>query len=566
MERIFFLIIGGILFSLSFPGYDILPSCIIGFLALIIALKNTHNSKEAFKRSVIWGASHFLSLLYWLAPTMRNFGHIPIPLTIPPLVLLSLYLGCYIGIWGILFWRIAPLKRLYSSPFISALSSIYGGILWGVLEWLRGHLFTGFSWGAFSTIFHNHPIMLQLADVVGMYGLSAIFITGILSLIMPFLALTARDAPIKTDYKRLFMVFIANISVLSFIVISIILYGIKSFNYCHGENEIGVVAVQGGALLPEFVGGENGLNMAEDRALSSLNVYLSLTKEGIDRLQESLSNRDKGERITVAVWPETAVSDYFQINSLLQQKILNFAKRHRVYILFGSPSFEVLVRDEKNGEKEVRYFNSAYLIGPDGMVIGRYDKRHLVPFGEYLPLWGLNDILRRYIENIGDFEPGYRNGIRSKAFNIGVLICFESIFPEILQEDILEGNVDFIAALTNDAWFGQTPAPFQHESMGVLRAIEGRRWLIRSASTGISSIISPEGVRVKASRLFRREVLTSLITLNRGKSFFVRYGRYEFWGAILLLLILHPVLSYLFKQVSMGVLQRAHTENFKSAL
>ena len=189
------------------------------------------------------------------------------------------------------------------------------------------------------------------------------------------------------------------------------------------------------------------------------------------------------------------------------------------YLLAGSPSVEV-------GEGGPAYYNSAYLVTPEGHAGERYDKVHLVPFGEYVPLKGILSFAGKMVAQVGDFSAGERG--RTLAWKedkapIGVQICFEIIFPG-LSRSLAKNGAGLLVNLTNDAWFGRSSAAYQHFSMAVFRAVENRRSLIRCANTGISGFIDPVGRVVAQTSLFENAVVDRNVPEHRELSFYTRFG------------------------------------------
>jgi len=166
-------------------------------------------------------------------------------------------------------------------------------------------------------------------------------------------------------------------------------------------------------------------------------------------------------------------------------------------------------------------------------MLGRYDKRHLVPFGEYVPLRKLLFFVDPLAGGaIGEFAPGREATVFSTSIGrFGVIICYEAIFPDEVRNFFL-GGADFLVNITNDAWFGRSAAPAQHLAMAAFRAIENRTYLLRAANTGISAIVAPDGRIVQASRLFTPAVLSATIVPRRGISFYTRHGDLFAWGTV----------------------------------
>jgi len=186
-------------------------------------------------------------------------------------------------------------------------------------------------------------------------------------------------------------------------------------------------------------------------------------------------------------------------------------------LITGSPAIE------RDGDG-LRNLNSAFLITPDGALAGRSDKLHLVPFGEYVPLAPLLPFVNKLVAGIGDFSPGKKaTPLVATGGKVGTLICFEGIFPEVARRYVRAGST-LLVAITNDAWFGNSSAPYQHLSMTVFRAVENRVPLVRAANTGISAVVDSKGHIHGMTPLFEEATLTGEIRRGEGGSFYSRYG------------------------------------------
>ncbi|MEK7293472.1 MAG: apolipoprotein N-acyltransferase, partial [Nitrospirota bacterium] len=225
------------------------------------------------------------------------------------------------------------------------------------------------------------------------------------------------------------------------------------------------------------------------------------------------------------IWPEAATPFLFEDEPLYRVEVAVLAHRHGVPLLFGSPA----LRRYPNGRPYL--LNSAYLLSPDGQIVGRYDKRHLVPFGEYIPLHSsLLFFLDKLVEGIGDFEAGTTSTVFTPAVRpgmphakISVVICYEVIFPDLVREFVAQGAT-VMATITNDAWFGDSSAPYQHFAMVVFRAVENRIAFARSANTGISGLIDPSGRIMQATPIFTEQAISGHLPLRQTLTFYTRYG------------------------------------------
>ena len=223
-------------------------------------------------------------------------------------------------------------------------------------------------------------------------------------------------------------------------------------------------------------------------------------------------------RPQLVVWPETALPFFFQEGSPLAKRTIAAVKEMGCPFVFGSPAY--------GGTKgNISYYNRAYLLSSSGRILGTYDKIHLVPFGEYVPLKRFLPFVHRLVPAAGDFSPGVKSEpLPLSPFPAGVLICYEAIFPELARSQVMHGAAILIN-LTNDAWFGPTSAPFQHLAMAVFRAVETGRPLIRAANTGFSAVVGPRGRILKQSGLFVEEVLMVEVPVHQGKTTpYTRFG------------------------------------------
>jgi len=190
----------------------------------------------------------------------------------------------------------------------------------------------------------------------------------------------------------------------------------------------------------------------------------------------------------------------------------------KTYFVIGSPTVEV----DKYRE---HYYNSAYLISPEGDIASRTDKVHLVPFGEYVPLKKWLPFIKHIVAQVGEFKSGEKGDtLKWAPANIGMLICYEIIFPELAAETVAN-HAGLLVNITNDAWFGKTSAPYQHLSMAIFRAVENRRSLVRAANTGISGFIDPAGRVLRRSGLFTEAAMTCPVPVIKDHfTFYNRHG------------------------------------------
>ena len=249
-------------------------------------------------------------------------------------------------------------------------------------------------------------------------------------------------------------------------------------------------------------------------------------KDGIfDRLIR-MTREAKGP-LDLVVWPETAVPSVLLRDPPYLNAVKDIATEKNVPIVTGFPHFE---RGE-DGERHA--YNSASTVSPGGGVSERYDKIHLVPFSERFPFQNVLPFINRVDFGQSDFTPGDRYVLYEiPKGKFGVLICFESLFPEISRELVLRG-ADFLLNITNDAWFGKSQAALQHASMAVFRAVEHRVGIGRAANTGISMFIDRYGRMVRPTELFVEETVIGGIDVRSGTTFYTKHGDFAAWACLI---------------------------------
>lgn len=471
--------LSGLLIFLSFPRYG---SGIVAWAALIPlfwALQGVQ-SREGFKLGFLAGFAAHVGILYWTAYVVVQYGYLPLYVGIAAMLLLCAYLSLYTAFFAFV---IVNLRGRGIPLFLSA------PLVWTLLDYARSHLLTGFPWEQLAhSQFLSHGVT-QIADITGTYGITFAIVMINAVLYDLFSHRSRRGAMIAE-------------SVIACLLIAIIItYGhvrVATIDASmHHARSLDVALIQGNI----------------DQNLKWNSLYQSQT---ID-IYRSLSLQSLSSPSGLIVWPETAVPFYFQRRNTLQAAVIDIAVTSRSPLLFGSPSYE------GNG-RNTSYMNSAYLLGPDGALQGRYDKVHLVPYGEYVPLRSLFPFISKLVAGVGDFKQGKGYyPLNTGDHRLGVLICYEGIIPEAARE-YKRRNAELLVNITNDAWFGRTSAPYQHLSMTVFRAIENRLYLVRAANTGISAIIDPTGRIISYTGIFERTTLKGGVKKIDEKTLYAAYG------------------------------------------
>lgn len=481
-RKIFSALLSGLLLTAAFPSADLHWIAWFSMVPLLIAIRN-ESPFNAFKLGVIAGLVHYLTLLYWIINVISTYGGLNIIAGASILFLLCLYLSIYTGIFSFLV-----VKFIESRVKIF----LFAGF-WISLEYIRANILTGFPWCLLGYSQFKQTLLIQIADITGVYGISFI-IVAVNILIFILVSDIRKSTNIKYTFSEASLLVI-----IIFLTFSYGNYRVKEDPEGTAEKKILNISIIQGNI-------DQALKWDEEYQEETIKKYLSLTEDTYDFHPD------------IIIWPETSVPFFFQDNTDLSRVLYQIPKKSGAQFIFGSPSYR-----RNNGK--ISYMNSAFSISPDGNLAGRYDKMHLVPFGEYVPLKKLLPFVHRLVPAAGDFSHGKSvkpltlNGISS-----GILICYEAIFPEISRK-LAEKGARIIINITNDAWFGFTSAPYQHLNMSIFRAVENRVPLIRSANTGFSGIISPTGMVESLGGLFTRESITGKIRIeNYPLTFYSRFG------------------------------------------
>ena len=232
------------------------------------------------------------------------------------------------------------------------------------------------------------------------------------------------------------------------------------------------------------------------------------------------------------IWPESP-APFFEKDPRLRLTLSSIAQQTNAYVLAGTLG-------AVHGSDTDELYNSAQLVTPKGDWIARYDKIHLVPFGEYVPLKGLFDLvhLKRLVQDVGNFVPGTeRMVLPVHSYKLGTFICYESTYPDEVREFVAHG-AQLLVNISNDGWFGDSPAPWQHLRMARMRAIENQRWVLRSTNTGITASIDPFGRIVQQAQRNVRVAINVPYGIVTSTTFYSRHGDWFGWLCVALCAII----------------------------
>ncbi len=478
-------LVSGLLVCLSFPKAEFHFFIWIALVPLLYAIRGK-DLPGAFRVGFLTGLVYHIGLMYWIVFVTVRYGHLPFYAGVSVMLLLVMYLSLYPALFcaGVAYFA----RRKVAVALIAPL-------LWTSLEYLKSHLLSGFPWGNLAHSQHGCLPLIQIADITGTFGIT--FLIVLVNCVIYDLLNGLFPLPGRRRNLRLF-------ETISTMILLLLVcgYGMDRMTTLNSDERclepVNVIIVQGNI--------DQSIKWTPQYQQETIDIYRRLSLEGAAGDAELM------------VWPETAVPFCFQNYDDKARDLIDIARETGAWFLFGSPAYH------RGGEGDVSFYNSAYLLAPAGSVAGRYDKGHLVPFGEYVPFEKLLFFLDKLVEGAGDFTPGDEIiPLQMGDKSIGPLICYEGIFPEISRTHRLRG-AGLLVNVTNDAWYGDSSAPYQHLTIAVFRAVENRMWLVRAANTGISAMVSATGAIVSRTELFERTTLSGQVRFTHDRTIYSRYG------------------------------------------
>ena len=484
--------IAGLLLALSFPKFGHPALAWIALAPLLTALC-AGTLRQSFLLGLLTGGIYFTGTLYWITRVMVVYGGLPVWIAVPVNAALIAYLALFPGLFALVVRRLTMAHGpagLMAAPLV-----------WVATELGRTHLLTGFPWVLLGYSQATVLPLAQLASLFGVYGVS--MLVAAVSTTLAILSFRSAKASRSTDgFSRSTY---ALMSVMVAVVIVVALWGsrrVAASEWTHSGDPIRVGLIQGNV--------DQAQKWDATRAAAIFDDYLRMTRRAI------------GEQAAFVLWPESSTPFLFEEEPAGAERIRMIAVQAHVPILFGSD--QIVWRVDGNRRIPDKYFNSAFLVRPDGSTGGVYRKMHLVPFGEYVPLQRLLFFASPLTEQVGTFAPGETPALLPvNGHPISVAICYEVVYPALVRE-FVRGGSEMVTTITNDAWFGDTSAPYQHFEQASMRAIEEGRYLVRSANTGISGIVDPYGRVVEKTSIFQQAVLVGEARFLKASTFYARYG------------------------------------------
>ncbi len=494
--------LSGLALAAAFPkaGWDALAW--VGLVPLLWAIRDK-SPMGAARLGLVFGIFHFSALLYWVVIAMTRYGGLPAGLSILFLLLLSAVLAAYTALFCALVRLSAP------SPgfFFVAVPAAWVGV-----EFLRMYLFTGFPWCSLGHALYRRIFVIQIADLGGVPLLSGLAAAVNAAIFLALAAALKAGVNGRAVSRRSAALALGAAGVL---VAATLCYGRFTVDAVDKEaaaaQHVAVAAIQGNI--------DQAVKWDPAYQAATMQKYLSLTRYAAWR----------GAKL--AVWPESAMPFHFLEETLYTGEVFDLAHRTGLYLLAGSPFCEPDLG-------RWRCTNRAYFLSPGARVLGSYDKAHLVPWGEYVPLKSWMPFIGKLTQEVGDFSPGEPGVVLSGGgMRIGVGICYEIIFPVLCRKQFRAG-ANLLATITNDAWYDRSSAPYQHFAMAVFRAVENKRSLVRAANTGISGFVDPVGRVISPTGLFVDAAPVAPLPLMGRLTLYTRQGDFFAISCLILTLLL----------------------------
>ena len=440
---------------------------------------------------IIW----YLGTCYWVYPVMNTYGGLPAPVAVLITLGYGLIMGVHHGIFGMLVVLMARRSSVGNRrPLLLA------PFFWVAIELMRDHII-GVPWIPLGGSQIDNIPFARIAQTTGVYGLS-------------------------------FAIMLVNCA----FVAALLLYGQRRKNLLIAA-VAAAIALQIGvfAKLPSFPATQQAVLVQENVPLLDQPQwtprYFDETISSLARISVDASKpRRAADNPGLIIWPESP-APFFIADPRLQQWLVAMAQDTNSYLVIGSLGETA----PSNGKQQL--LNSALVMDPHGNMVGRYDKIHLVPYGEYVPYQNLLFFASKLTREVGDFARGTERKVFDfNGTHAGVFICYESIFPDEVREFTANG-AQVLINISDDLWYGETGAPAQHLQMARMRAVENHRWILLSTNNGTTASIDPFGRVVKQSPRNIRTALVVPYSPQTEITLYTRYGDVFAWICVVISLL-----------------------------
>jgi len=467
--------------ALSFPPFSFWPAAYV-FAAPLLYLSRRVDGFRAAAASFAAGLLGYGVILYWIFPTVAAHTGSRVQAALALLLLAaypSAYLAAFVGLSGLISAKLS--SRRSPAAVIAAIVAVPS--LWVSLEYVRSLAFTGFSWAIAGYSQWNFLPALWVAPYAGVFGVS--FMIMLANVVVVAWLRGETGAPRK----------VASVALILWLAAGILIAAVRRNEPVSSSPDETVTV---GVIQP---------NVDQEKKWDFR--YFAETKQKISRLVVAASASSPD----LVLWPETSLTEILAANSLPPLWMRELSAASRVPNVAGA-----LFEDGGS------LYNAAVVINPDGAIAAAHKKTHLVPFGEYVPMRRLLEPHFGVFNNMGDLQKARGHTVLNIGTKkISAIICSENLYGDITRRFAANGAEVFFV-ITNDAWYGRTPAAFQHFTFNVLRAVENSRWIVQSANTGVSGVISADGRIVVKTPIFEDDSFAVSVPLVGRRTFYTRYG------------------------------------------
>ena len=443
---------------------------------------------QGFLLGYACGILWYAGTCYWIYDTMRQYGGLSAPEALLALFLFSCYLGLYHGLFGLLISLLAGSARDYRRPLLMA------PFLWVAVELARTRI-TGFPWNLLGISQVDNVALCRIAATTGVYGIS-------FEIVLVNVALAAAFLVPREKRFALLAAALAAAAVL-----------------------------QAGRLVDAPPAqADHAALLVQQNIPVSVDWTPAYLQQTLTELKELTVKSAAGDspKIDLIVWPESP-APFFTNDARFRDTISQMARDTKAWSVAGA-----IGSSSASGGQAPAQFNSAALISPSGEWTARYDKIHLVPFGEYLPFPSVFFFAGGLTKAVGEFQRGTsRRPLDAGDARLGVFICYESIFPDEVRQFADQGAEVFVN-ISNDGWYGDSGAYAQHLNQTRMRAIENNRWLLSATDTGVTASIDPWGRVVAQIPRKQRAALVAPYALNSAPTFYARHGDWFAYGCAII--------------------------------
>ena len=492
--------LSGLLLVACFPKLDWHPLVWVACLPLLAAVVSEPRLRRAFALAYFSGAIFLAGTCYWFVGVMEQHGNLHPALALGVLVLFALIFSTFFGAFGLVEGWLARRSAgvaLAASPFV-----------WVTAELARTYLITGFPWNLLGYAMQGTGVR-QVASLTGVYGLS------FLAVATSALLVWVLTAPARKRSGAALAAWLALLALTQF--------ALRPDDSLHPSNRAIL-------LQPNVPLDEPSLDAWEPwrdptRLQQLVQTTLAAAFESSRDVPPGRPD-EQGAKAAPAgppliVWAENPAPFFFTRDPVFREAVEKMARQAGAFVVVNTVNFV--------GPGTAQATNSAVVLDPEGRAVMTYDKIHLVPFGEYVPPWAFPGKIGKITSEVGSYVPGASyNVARTPQGTIGVFICYEAIFPQLVRRLALAG-AEVLVNISNDAWYGDSAAAAQHLEMARLRAIENHRYLLRATNDGITVVIDPYGRVAAQLPRHRLLVLPGRFSYLSSRTFYTAHGDVFAW-------------------------------------